>query len=283
MRTRVMTVLVVLLCISTAPFFLSSAQAVEEFHAFLTPDTCDAHQGGQILISFAVDSTARHFNGFTVVLGFDRNMVSLQSISEGSLMRQTCLSRYVDTSHTDSTVTFTSVFLCNQVFANGPGNLCTVRFQAVGVGTCPVRVVSNPDRTFFDDGVYVAPDDPNYPRQVMLSNAVILVEDALAAAQEPSGSDLGADALRLRIAPNPLVEGSRISLRVPDSAPVTLRILDVAGREVWEWSGRPANGSAFSLPWPGRDSDGRPLAAGVFFCQAATGSARAVTRVVVCR
>jgi hypothetical protein len=67
-----------------------------------------------------------------------------------------------------------------------------------------------------------------------------------------------------RASPNPWREGITFNAGGERRAgPASLKVFDVAGREVWSWRGTLRAGEP--LEWHGRDSSGRPLASGVYF------------------
>ncbi|KPK99451.1 MAG: hypothetical protein AMK75_06400 [Planctomycetes bacterium SM23_65] len=67
-----------------------------------------------------------------------------------------------------------------------------------------------------------------------------------------------------RASPNPWRDRVGFSVTgLRRTGPASLRVFDIAGREVWSWHGTLSSGA--SLQWDGRDAHGRPLASGVYF------------------
>ncbi|MEZ4654519.1 MAG: FlgD immunoglobulin-like domain containing protein [Candidatus Eisenbacteria bacterium] len=83
--------------------------------------------------------------------------------------------------------------------------------------------------------------------------------------------------------PNPLRSSSTITFDMPESAPVTLRIVDVAGRQVRVLVEGQLTAGRHAASWDGRNERGVPLAPGVYFARLEAGSFRAGQRLVVVR
>lgn len=80
--------------------------------------------------------------------------------------------------------------------------------------------------------------------------------------------------------PNPFGRETTIRFELPEEADVTLRIFDLAGREVRTLvAGRQAAG-AHSVIWDGRDDSGRPAGAGLHLCRILYGDQRASRKLV---
>jgi hypothetical protein len=85
---------------------------------------------------------------------------------------------------------------------------------------------------------------------------------------EPTGveSELSEGKPCCRVWPNP--GGKRVSFSVTGVSkgePVSLRVFDLAGREVWSWQGTASGGKAVTPHWDGTTARGKPLASGVYF------------------
>jgi hypothetical protein len=259
-----------------------TAGAVEQFNAFLRPDTSWVARGSNVAIRFEVDSTAHEFNGYSVIIRYDRHQVHFVTVAEGSLMTGACPNRFTYLTQTDSTVSYTHVILCDGVSLNGPGVLSTYTFHADSVGVCPLTIVSNPDRTFYDGGLYINPNNSTYPRQVILHNAVIRIVDPNSDAPGIGG---GHDAtFRLDPArPNPFSPGTRISFDLPRAAAVRLLIYDVAGRQVRMLTDQQWAAGNHTLEWDGRNDIGQPAGSGVYFYTMRAGGFRSERRMTLLR
>lgn len=90
--------------------------------------------------------------------------------------------------------------------------------------------------------------------------------------------------LRLgRARPNPFASTTTFELSVDRAEPLSVRVYDVAGREVATiFDGVPRAGSG-PLEWDGRDSSGRSTPSGVYFIRAERPGATAVRRVQIVR
>lgn len=100
-----------------------------------------------------------------------------------------------------------------------------------------------------------------------------------------SGVDAGGQAtgLSLTASPNPSTGQVVIRYTLPKATALTIEVFDAAGslvRRIKEGR-RPAG--AFSVPWDGRDDNGRDLPTGVYFARIVTGQGSAMGRAVIAR
>ena len=88
--------------------------------------------------------------------------------------------------------------------------------------------------------------------------------------------------IRLRPAtPNPFSSRTTIGFELAASAPVSLRLYDVAGRQVRVLArGERRGAGPHALEWDGRDDSGARVEAGLYFCRLDAGSASDTRRVV---
>ena len=259
------------------------AQAdADEFHAFLLPDINEAEINDQVVITFEVDSTAKHFNGYEIDVEWDQSVVSLLSVDQGSLMTDACPNTWFNLETTDSTVTVSHTILCGEVSIDGPGVLCIFTFQADANGTSPLEITTDPNQAFFDAGLYVWPGHATYPRQVFLHNSTICIPTCGNAVDGPE--DALNRGLRMQVIPNPIRESGwiRYQIAAPAQA-LTIEILDVTGRQLQSWGLEPGRAGAFELRWDGTDRDGRPLPIGTYFYRARSADHRASGRFQVLR
>lgn len=87
--------------------------------------------------------------------------------------------------------------------------------------------------------------------------------------------------IRLESFPNPMRTGTTVAYELPEAATVSLKVYDPAGRlvrTIEESNSRPAG--RYTDTWDGRDLEGRPVSAGVYFYRLEAG-ARTVTRKLV--
>lgn len=103
--------------------------------------------------------------------------------------------------------------------------------------------------------------------------------EAVAGAPAPAPADAQGLALA-RPFPNPSREGTTLRFTLSASSPVTLRVLDAAGRQVREIRPGVLEPGDHSLAWDARDDSGRRLAPGVYWLEVAAGGERGVRRVV---
>jgi len=70
--------------------------------------------------------------------------------------------------------------------------------------------------------------------------------------------------------PNPARGGTRIGFALPESAPVSLQVFDVAGRLVRTLTDRRLEPGTHSVAWDALDRAGRPVPAGVYYYRLST-------------
>jgi hypothetical protein len=257
------------------------ARAVEEFHAHLTPALLFVNLGTDFQVDFGVDGSARQFNGYEALIRYDPTLAGFRAVEEGSLMTQACVNRFRALSTpTDSTVDYVHVILCDGVSLNGPGTLSRYTFHADQVGSFELRVIGNPDHSFYDAGEYVAPDHPTYPRQVVLHAATVVILDPVTDVED---SAVPAGQLVVRQAPNPSHGAGTIQLDLPEKGPVEIEIVDPTGRRVWVYSGAELRGGAHSIPWGELGPRDRALPAGAYFCRIRAGRFQGSTTFCVIR
>ncbi len=257
---------------------------VEEFNAFLLPDTAFAVPNSFVEIRFEVDSTAHQFNAYEVTIQFDPTILSFDSVQEGSLMTGACANRFTYLTTTDSTVTYAHSLLCGGVSLDGPGVLSIYKFRANAFGVSPMTITSNPDRTFYDAGYYIWPNHPTYPRQVILHNDVVIVHDPTSDVPQGNGGDAGAvrsQSLLLRVFPNPLRSSDQLRLDVLPDGPLTVDLFDPGGARIRTWSGFVGTSGRVELPARFLIGSGGVAFSGAYFLQVRSGSRMGIARLAI--
>jgi len=258
----------------------SISHAAEEFHALIVPDTTWANLYSLVEVHLDVDSTAHQFNGFGITFQYDPSVVSFDSLTPGDLMLDACPNWFNHLDTTDSTLSYTHIILCNLVSVDGPGRLCTIRFTADNAGISPVMITSDPDRSFYDAGMYVYPGHPDYPRQVIFHDGAIVVIDPNADCEEMI-EDAGVRLTSIR--PNPASSGAEILFELPEPAWVRLEIYDTMGRMVRTLIDDRQTLGMHSTAWNGTDDRGLSVCSGVYFCTMTAGDHQSRRRIVLLR
>ncbi|MBD3334451.1 MAG: DUF362 domain-containing protein [Candidatus Eisenbacteria bacterium] len=83
--------------------------------------------------------------------------------------------------------------------------------------------------------------------------------------------------------PNPFAESTTLRFRLERGGPVSLRILDAAGRSVRDLGTRWYAAGRNAAAWNGRDAKARRVAAGVYFAHLQAGSISRTRRIIVAR
>ena len=269
---------------------------VPEFHCFLSPnELCDVFIGDTIEVHFEVDSTAVQFNGYELTLQYDPNLIDFVDIAEGPLMTNACGTRFQNVSFTDSTITYSHVILCNGVSIDGPGRLSSFQFVtlAESTGETEITIASDPDRLFVDAGLWVWPDHPTFPRQVVYLDGGLThfyINDPLSSSVGEDGIDdeagisaaEAAFGARLFVLPNPVSSADgridvAFSRPLPTSAYVELIAPD-GRRALGPWT---LDAGRTDLALDIGAGVGRSLPAGTYFLRATSGEASLSKRIVV--
>jgi hypothetical protein len=255
------------------------AGAVEEFHAFLAPGALLVPLDSLFVVRFAVDSTAHHFNAYEITLHFERGVVSFQSVAVGPRMLAACANQFATSSHTDSTVTFDNSLLCAGASVDGPGDLALFTFRRVGAARTSITITSNPDRSFYDAGLYVSPSHPTYPRQVIFTVPQVAVYNPSTDVPVPA-AEAPLD-FNVAFQPNPTRAGGFFRMSLPRAGVFHLDLFDLTGRRVLSETGWSGSAGERELYWGGVDPAGRPLTGGVYFARVGIGHDMRTTRVVL--
>lgn len=133
------------------------------------------------------------------------------------------------------------------------------------------RLIANFDGDPNDEIMFMHRDGDNQVLTLVQSNAFVDV----------GGPPLGLRTLQLGASrPNPATTQARIPYSVAARGPVTLRLLDVGGREVRTLvNGEVAAGSHEAI-WDGRDGGGRAVPAGIYFYELSAAGERLGRRMV---
>ena len=89
--------------------------------------------------------------------------------------------------------------------------------------------------------------------------------------------------VRLRIGPswpNPAALTVRFTIETPAGGPLTVRIVDVAGRLVRELQDGPMTAGTHPFKWSGVDDGGREVRPGLYFVRARAAGAEVSARIV---
>ncbi|MDZ7344666.1 MAG: T9SS type A sorting domain-containing protein, partial [candidate division KSB1 bacterium] len=83
--------------------------------------------------------------------------------------------------------------------------------------------------------------------------------------------------------PNPFNPTTQIRFKLPAAGAVSLRIFDVNGRLVREWSNEQRTAGAHTIVWDGNDEQGLPVASGAYFSELVFGTIRRVVKMTLVR
>jgi len=89
--------------------------------------------------------------------------------------------------------------------------------------------------------------------------------------------------LSMRIYPNPFNPSTQIHFSLPADGLFSLRIFDINGRVVREWSHEQRNAGEHRMVWDGNDQTGKPVTSGMYFSELVYGIERQVAKMVLIR
>jgi hypothetical protein len=109
--------------------------------------------------------------------------------------------------------------------------------------------------------------------------SLIMLESTAPVGVEPGPESLRAVRLGASV-PNPAAGTARIDYTVPARGPVSLRLLDVSGREVRTLVAGEVAAGRHEVLWDGRDARGRAMPAGAYFYELTANGQRQARRLV---
>jgi len=93
----------------------------------------------------------------------------------------------------------------------------------------------------------------------------------------------GDKSLRIAASPNPFSRATALALTLPSPSAVRVTVHDLAGRVVAVVTEERLDAGTYSFDWDGRNSEGLPVATGVYFCRATSEGGNAIGKVVLLR
>ena len=244
----------------------------------LTPPSVIVAPGSGLDLTLDVTQAGSPFNGFKIVLTYDRGALTFvptspTSLQQGCLMTGLCSNACGNTFHdfkaAGDSIVITDILLCGGVLLSGPGTLYELHFTASS--TEQITTVSVRSAEFYAGGTYVTP--------VTTQDATIGIGVG-AGVGDPSRA--GRD-LPLRAVPNPCFGATTIRVGGAAARDGRLLVTDLLGHVVRHLqAGGKVSGSPGAL-WDGRDDRGVRVPAGVYRVTVAGAGRAAGTRVVLLR
>jgi FlgD Ig-like domain len=102
-------------------------------------------------------------------------------------------------------------------------------------------------------------------------STVVVSRNGAVPVDDPPGTDVFTNHLRVRAAPNPFNPSTTIFYRMPRDGEVSIEVYDLAGRRIKRLFGGFAEAGDHQLEWNGRDERGAGLATGVYLLRATAG------------
>jgi len=103
------------------------------------------------------------------------------------------------------------------------------------------------------------------PIYVIQSQAIFFTSRANVVGVEPAAGVRAPGFALGRNVPNPFEPATTFDYTIPRPATAEIRVVDLSGRTVYEELRHHSTPGTFSVTWDGRDAQGRPVAAGVYF------------------
>nr|WP_299820102.1 T9SS type A sorting domain-containing protein [uncultured Pontibacter sp.] len=85
----------------------------------------------------------------------------------------------------------------------------------------------------------------------------------------------------MAVYPNPFTSYTSISFKVKQAAQVSVKVLDVTGRQVTTLMEAQAAPGSYELTWDGKDMKKNSLRAGLYFCVIQLGQDKIVKRIAL--
>jgi hypothetical protein len=85
------------------------------------------------------------------------------------------------------------------------------------------------------------------------------------------------------VAPNPFRARTQVRYSLATEGPVSIEVLDLAGRAVRTLVSGPQKAGRYTADWRGQDDAGRKLANGIYFCRFTVGDHREVRKLLLTR
>ena len=222
----------------------------------ITPATQTVPPDSSFTITVDVTQAGSAFNGFDLVVSYDRTALTFLSQSqlqqEGCLMTggcsAACGTTFYDAHAAADSVAVTDILLCDQVALTGPGTLVKLKFRAASTPettTIQIRRVA-----FYNAGQYVTP--------VITSGAQVRIARSVGV-----GTPGRAAGLAIVAGPNPTHGPVSFAITSDRAVESVLEVRDVAGRLVR----RLGTGGGVGLrrvTWDGRDAHGVPSPPGIY-------------------
>jgi hypothetical protein len=158
---------------------------------------------------------------------------------------------------------------------SGPAGPIGVRYDS---GTFKTVFMSAPFEGIPETGTW-----PNTTAGVMARILDWLLPTQLATDTGPVVAQSGEALFLEQNAPNPFRSSTSLRFSLPEEAPVTLTVFNVAGRKVAELMNRPLPAGPHAVTWDGRDAAGRAVASGVYLYRLQAGSDVATKEMVLTR
>jgi List-Bact-rpt repeat protein/flagellar hook capping protein FlgD len=173
----------------------------------------------------------------------------------------------------------TTLQLTAYLEAGGPTPVGTATAHGTyGTGTMPGGALSFAPGVPFDRVELVLPYQPLGCTDFFVDNIVVTTTSPLAA-PDPAGAPIRI----LSVTPNPTRGALDLWFSLPAPAEVSAAVYDPSGRRVSGLRSGPFAAGRHSIAWDGRDADGAPAPAGVYFVRLEASGVRLARKVAVIR
>lgn len=241
----------------------------------LTPAAVQVDPGGEFDLDLFVTQAGAPFNGFDADIGFDPAALTLvpaspTSLQQGTLVTAACDNTFHVFSLGTGSAAISDAMLCPDTFVTGPGQLYRLHFHASTTAQATtVRFL--PGLQFYNAGLFVNPANS--------TDATVQI-GASSVGVDPSP---GGPALRLSLAPNPMLSSAAITVELGGTARATVRVLDASGRLERTFEAAAGAPGPHTFRWDGRDASGRRVGPGIHFVIAEQAGRMVSTRLALLR
>jgi hypothetical protein len=138
--------------------------------------------------------------------------------------------------------------------------------RGIGVWRKPVGGgVYRPDGAQFD---FLSGRPYRWNHAQLQTNVMYMLENFFLEPVDPAGTEELASSGVLRLdppLPNPASAGALLTIGLPQTGSIRLEVLDVTGRRIRTLIGGPMTAGIHTIPWDGRDREGRVVPGGIYW------------------
>jgi len=243
--------------LALALVLMTAGSALAEVNLSWTPaDTTLISPGETARISIHIDEVV-NFRTIEVTVSYDTTVVKSLGGGSGSLYTESGYFVFDGFEEEPGSWHGYAVIMGAGEYLTGPGEVLFWNIEGAAPGISPIISV---EALIYDES---AP--PNLIPDVVMDNAVVIVEGVLSSAQ-----DYPRTFSQLTVAPNPFNPRTRISFDIPAETRARLTVFDMRGRQIAILLDGSVPSGTLTRDWNGTDDLGRSQPGGIYLFQLQT-------------